>query len=227
MPITEWITELTPTYIPLFQKPFCCNATCLSMILYRRGFGLFDQERLAQLLGAKVDEASKDLFYLPQSVGRVGEELGINTVTSSETVNELFKILNLPLQAESVKASSIRNLAEFIHTHLEQNHDLWTELKIHEMKGEESIHDNVIERIEHTGSGIFVTLVDPLPEYKTRITLPVQKLERAISNEFDRETGFLVISDLSYGQRRISTQRSEKTKKEEISMPRQNSPLLY
>lgn len=195
MPVPGQITGLTPTYIPLFQKPFCCNAACLSMILYRRGFGLFDQERLAQLLGAKVDEASKELFHLPQSVASAGEELGINTVGSAEKVNILFKTLDLPLRAESVKASSIPNLAEFIRTHLEQNHDLWAELKTHEIKGEESIHDNVIEHIEYVGPDVFVTLVDPLPEYKTRITLPIHKLERAISDEFDRETGFLIISN--------------------------------
>lgn len=188
-------TVLDPAYVPLIQKPFCCNATCLSMILYRRGFGLVDQEVLAGLLGVKISVDVADYFTTQLTIAdSKNEELGINTIESAALVNEIFETLHIPLQAQRVNASEIQNLATFIQEELEANHDLWIEYKSHELHSEDTIHDNVIERIDMEPEDPLVTLIDPLPDHKNRFQVPVSKLHRAISTQFDRETGFLVIS---------------------------------
>lgn len=189
------LTALNPSYIPLIQKPFCCNATCLSMILYRRGFGLVDQEVLASLLGVKISADVEGFFTTKLTIADPKqEELGINTIESSQFANKIFEKLNLPIHAHTVKASDIQNLATFIQEQLGADHDLWVEYKSHELHGEEAIHDNVIESIDLEPEDPIVTLIDPLPDHKNRFHVPITKLQRAISTQFDRETGFLVIS---------------------------------
>ena len=82
---------LKPAYIPLVQKPFCCNVTCLSMILYRRGFGLFDQEKLAKFFDIRIDKASRGAFRTKlKPFTHTGFDEGLKTIESAPVVNSFF-----------------------------------------------------------------------------------------------------------------------------------------
>ncbi len=164
------------------------------MILYRRGFGLFDQEELAQAFEIKVPEKIRPLFSKDLSLRTDGEE-GLETVRSAEIANRFFQERNLPLQARGVLASEIDQLTEFIQTELSASHDLWIEYHSDEIHQEdEMIHDSVVEQIKSDSTGTIVTIVDPYGEHRTRVLIPIEQLAEAISIRFGRETGFLVIS---------------------------------
>ena len=182
-------TSVQPGYIPLIQKPFCCSVTSLAMILYRRGFGLFDQEELAQAFEIRVPEEIRALFYKELSLRTEGEE-GLETVRSAGIANRFFQDRDLPLHARSVLASEIDDLGEFIQAELQAGHDLWIEYHSDEIHGEAGLsHDSVVEQITSDSSGTTVTIVDPFDGHRTRTLIPIEQLERAVSTKFGREMG--------------------------------------
>lgn len=116
---------LSPTYVPLIQKPKCCAVTCLQMILYRNGFGLFDQEDLAIRFGVKIaaDDAPAFRADMPVMTSANVDE-GIATVESAPQMNSFFQSLSVPLVATAYKASTIASVNDFIAEHLHENHDV-------------------------------------------------------------------------------------------------------
>ncbi len=188
---------LKPHYTALVQKPFCCNVTCLQMILYRRGYGLFDQEQLAKFFKIKVSAEAKKSFNVKLGTyTRINLDEGLVTIKSAPIVNRFLKKNRLPLTATSVRASEIGDLQSFIASHLKADDDLWIEYKSHQIHGERIIHDNVIESIKTRAKDkdTGVVLVDPQGTHKTRLEVSLGKIRAAISTKFGRETGFLVIS---------------------------------
>lgn len=184
-----------PKFIPLVQKPSCCNVTCLQMILYRRGFGLFDQQEMAKFFNIKVAKKEQRSFNVKLGTyTQINKDGGLKTVESERVINKFFKTNKIPLFAKSVLASEISDLGSFIVDNIKNNNDLWMEYKSHEIHGEKFIHDNVVESLQKKNGRTTVTLVDPAPEYKPRLEVSVTKLRKAISNEFGRETGFIVVS---------------------------------
>ena len=187
--------SLNPKYIPLVQKPFCCSVTCLQMILYRRGLGLFDQEELAKFF--KINVCKNDLkcfnakleVFNPTNIG-----ISIKTTDSEKIINQFFKEKNINLNAKAFKYSKISNLKEFLIENLKNNNDLWLEYKTHKIHGNKFIHDNVIESVKTISGKTKITLVDPYWEYKPRLDVSIEDLEESISDKFGRETGFIVIS---------------------------------
>ena len=83
-------TFLTPKYIPMVQRPRCCSAACLQMILYRRGFGLYDQEKLAKHLNTNVDKDDFNAFNEKLSICSSDSNGGINTLDSGKTINRFL-----------------------------------------------------------------------------------------------------------------------------------------
>jgi len=187
-------TSLRPLYVPLVQKPFCCNVTCLAMILYRRGYGLFDQEKLAKFFDVRVSPEARKAFNVRLGLySRIGFDEGIKTIESAATVNRFFRTQKIPLVATAVRASEIKDLKKFITEHLKANDDLWIEYKINSIHGGASIHDNVVESIRTRDGSTSVVLVDPDGELKTRNAVSLSAIKEAISDTFGRETGFIVI----------------------------------
>lgn len=165
------------------------------MILYRRGFGLFDQEQLAKFFDVRVNAESQKMFNVKlKRYTRANLDEGIKTVESAALVNRFFRVRKIPLIARAVRASEIKDLKAFIADELSQDHDLWVEYKSHQIHKSESIHDNVLERLTADKKGARVVLVDPYPKNKTRATVSISKLKTALSAKFGRETGFLVIA---------------------------------
>ncbi|NOR85547.1 hypothetical protein GQ473_05510 [archaeon] len=192
---TDISLALNSKYIPLVQKPSCCNVTCLQMILYRRGFGLFDQQELAKFFKINVgkDEVKSFNIKLDVYVATNNDE-GLKTIDSEKIINQFFKEKNINLNAKAFIYSKISNLKEFLIENIKNNNDLWLEYKTHKIHGDKLIHDNVIESVKTISGKTKITLVDPYWEYKPRLDISIEDLEESISDKFGRETGFIVIS---------------------------------
>lgn len=165
------------------------------MILYRRGFGLFDQQELAQYFKIKVAKDQLACFNVRLGVyTKTNYDEGLKTIESENIINRFFKSRRIPITAKAVRASEIENLTSFLFENIRQNNDLWIEYKSHKIHGEEYIHDNVVESIQKTKTSAKVVLVDPSPRHKPRLIVRVRELEEAMSDKNGRETGFIVIS---------------------------------
>lgn len=191
------LLSLQPPYVPLIQKPCCCAVTCLQMILYRNGCGLFDQEELAIKFGVKIAAQDTAAFSLAMPImTRANLDEGIQTVESEHTINAFFSEQSLPLRATSYKQSSLRSVPAFLQQHLEENHDVWTEYHTNEIYSAfpseaDAVHDGLIERYDP--ESLRLTLIDPMPNHPQRVTITPDVLDRSISDRYGRETGFIVI----------------------------------
>lgn len=191
---------LKPKYIPLVQKPLCCNVTCLMMILYRRGYGLFDQEELAQYFDVRVGEKTVGAFNLKLNTYTDTGEAGLQTVESEKIIDRFFKQRSILLTAKAVRVSEITDLQKFLRDHLGQNDDLWVEYKAHRIhessdpSGSEYVHDGLVEGLEECKTSVTATIIDPTGTHKPRFRVDMETLWEALSSKFGKETGFIVVS---------------------------------
>jgi len=188
--------SVRPKYVPLVQRPECCAITCLQMVLYRRGNGLFDLEKLALFFDIRVHKDHLNSFNVRlRQLTSYNNDEGMKTVESAGRVNAFFRKNKIKLTARPVKHSQIPNLAKFITENLASGHDLWVEYKAHEIHknalSSAYIHDGLVESFNRQKNE--VTLVDPDPRHKPRVRVPLVVLKDAISARLGRETGFLVI----------------------------------
>jgi hypothetical protein len=166
------------------------------MILYRRGFGLFDQQDLAKYFKIKILKKDTAAFNIKLRTGTPSDkDYGLQTINCEKTVNKFFKENKIPLAAHSVRHSEINNLSEFILENIKNNNDLWVEYhnrKIHKARG---MHDSVIESIEINKKIMSVTFVDPYWAFKPRYEVSIKDLADSISEKYGREAGFIVITN--------------------------------
>lgn len=192
---TDIQMTLKPKYLPLVQKPSCCNVTCLQMILYRRGFGLFDQQDLAKYFKIKVGKDELKSFNVKLGVyTSTNNDEGLKTIESEKLINRFFKDKKIPLKASAIKASEIADLTQFLIDNIKKDNDLWLEYKVHKIHGEKLIHDNVVESVKTLSGKTWVTLVDPYWVYKPRLDVTIEDIAEAISDKYGRETGFIIVS---------------------------------
>lgn len=192
--------SLKPKYIRLVQGPCCCCVTALQMILYRRGFGLFDQEELAKNLKIKINKHDFEAWNIELDTYTNLSNAGMKTTESEKIINRFFKKNNISLMAKGVHASKIPNLKEFIIQNLSKDNDLWMEWMIYKVYDEKqhkkqwnmpkwmSCHDSVIESIEEKRD-TKVTVVDPFWYHKPRTEIDVKKIKDAL-------VGFIVIQNI-------------------------------
>ncbi len=168
------------------------------MILYRRGFGLFDQEKLAKYFNIKVSKDDAEAFNEKLNIYESSDKGGMKTTESENIINQFFKEEKIPLVAKSVKPSEINDLEEFIIDNLNKNNDLWMEYQTYKVHKKEKKkkwyipewmddHDNVVEGIKKNTIGTKVLLVDPFWYNKPRT-------EADIKNVKDGLKGFIIIS---------------------------------
>jgi hypothetical protein len=167
------------------------------MILFRNGYGLFDQELLAIKFGIKIKPDVAAAFSSAiQVVTSEDDHAGIPTIDMADTINHFFEELAPGLLTQSVKASAITSMATFLSDHLNQDHDIWVEYHAQEIHKTDRakgnyIHDGLIESFDPDKNE--VVIIDSLPEHKQRLLVSVPILERAISLEYGRETGFIIV----------------------------------
>jgi hypothetical protein len=191
------IASLSPVYVPLIQKPTCCAVTCLQMILFRNQCGLFDQEELAITFGVKISAEDAAAFSTEMPImTNANFDEGIQTVEAEERINAFFKTMAPELRATCFKSSNLHSLTDVFSTHLHANHDIWVEYHAQEIHSTDEnrgnyIHDGLIESLDLTNGRVVV--IDPMPKHRQRLVVSLATLERAISTQYGRETGFVVI----------------------------------
>src|SRR3989338_1083634 len=173
-------------YMPLVQKPDCCNSACLQMILLRRRLGFFMQEDIARQLGVKIRGKYIDAFHAKMPVVKKGEELGIMTVKSEAKINKFFSINKIPLTARAYPASRIKDVRDFIFENLRKSNDLWVEFHLDEREKDSDIHDNIVQKIDCKGK-CNVTTIDPGYLFRQVVEWPLDMLERSIGTKYGRE----------------------------------------
>ena len=191
---------LQSRYIPLLQKPNCCAVTCLQMILYRNGCGLFDLEALAKWFGVKIDETDAQLFNVKLDIMTSANcDEGISTVESDGDINKFLGERKLPLRATAYKTAQIASLQDFLEEHLSADHDVWLEYHGDDIHADDHyrgyqgryIHDSLIESIDLDKR--MAVIVDPMPEHRQRYEMSFDLIEKAISSAYGKETGFIII----------------------------------
>src|SRR3989338_2892288 len=151
-----YLMETAPqahAYIPILQKPKCCAVACLQMILYRNGYGLFDQEELAIEFGVKVGADDVGAFRKDMPImTRFNFDDGISTLESVGKINAFFDKKNIGLHAEAFKHSSIESVDDMVAKQLKSGHDVWAEYHSQEIyPGDPTnnrIHDALVESID-------------------------------------------------------------------------------
>ncbi len=187
---------LTHNYIPIMQKPYCCGIACLLMVVYRHTGRLYDQEWLAREFSVKIGDRYAWAFGsdMPRYTS-LTSNVGIETLSLSEQINTWFGNEQIGLTAIPVKASAIKDLTLFIHTHLFYGDDLWCEYvsgDISDITGSShrSLHDGLIQSCD----GDTIIMIDPEPECHNKKEMQISDLRERISWKYaERETGFLII----------------------------------
>jgi len=187
---------VVPKYIPLMQKPKCCAVGCLQMILYRNGYGLYDQEDLAIEFGVKIGSDDRHAFREDMPImTEFNCDEGISTVGSVDKINSFFERSSIALEATAYPYASLGTLEELIADNLPQNNDIWIEYHSHEVhagdRDNKRIHDALLESFDKkTGTAV---LIDPKPGRRQRVTVPLGTLERSLSGQFGKELGIVVV----------------------------------
>ncbi|MBN2094722.1 MAG: hypothetical protein JW727_01620 [Candidatus Aenigmarchaeota archaeon] len=184
-------------YIPLIQKPDCCSAACLQMILFKRGFTRFTQEKIAKELGLYIGPKNKDAFSEKLKVRSKKSDIN-ETVKSARKINEFFRKNRIPLSARGFKISQIENPEEFIRQALDKDYDLWAEFSNMPIYGTSGGHDCLISGLKKKGRQCFAELVDPYWGHKQVYLVPLDRLIKAMQKENSpppaRERGIVVIT---------------------------------
>ena len=149
--------------------------------------------------GVKIDPKEAYAFKSSMPVSDNVADWGISTVESEDRISAFLKKHAPVLKAKSYRYSSIPSVKEFLITHLQANHDIWVEYHSNEIHSYDKetgnhVHDNLIERFDPEEGT--VTAIDPWPWHRQRIIIPLDVLERAISTQYGRETGFIVIEKI-------------------------------
>jgi hypothetical protein len=167
------------------------------MILYRNGFGLYDQEDLAVKFGVKIDTKEAAAFSVAMPIMTKGNfDEGIQTVESERQINKFFIDNAINLKAKSYKLSSIPSLINFLNEHINANHDIMIEYHSNEIHAEDKyhgnyVHDGLIEGLNLSEE--IATVIDPEPEHRQHLYIHLKTIEKSISKTYGRETGFIVV----------------------------------
>lgn len=85
-------------YVRITQKPYCCAAACLEMILRRRGITTYDQKPIAVALGLRIPKKYSHMF----EGARVVKDGNYGTNIYKYPVNEFFKKNRIKLKFKYV-----------------------------------------------------------------------------------------------------------------------------
>lgn len=185
--------QLNPKYIWMYQKPYCCNITCLLMILYRNWYPLYEQDYLAKYFDIKIEEKCQWAFWVELNYfTQKWYDEWLKTIESENLINQFFLDHNISLSAKSYKISQIENLDSFIQSNIKKNNDLWVEYKIHEIFNINWVHDWLIESIDTSE----IIMLDTDSGSPSRFSISSEKLQKSLGTDFWRETWIVIISKI-------------------------------
>lgn len=186
------------------QKPNLCAATCLQMILGRRGIEYgYSLENLAVQLGLYIDEEDKDMF---------GEELRRRTLKhGSAEIGLLFDDFKKPEKLGLIKSIwgidakvlhpseiGIRKIKDFLVAEIEKGNDIMLNYRLEPFNGRTDGHYVLMFALNEDTNDIYVS--DPSPfvqEYwkaKLGRFLWAMKPRWKEDDNKKRERGFVIFS---------------------------------
>lgn len=181
------IIQIKPPYKHLVQKPHLCGATCLQMVLFRRGYW-FEQEKLAKLLGTRIKSENKKLFQFSFPTNDQNNR-GI-TLEEFKKAKPLLKKFNLNLKI--LKISEIKDLKKLILKNLRKGNDLIVNFKRTAYCPEKNWgHFALIKAWKNNQ----IELCDPSYQDKPYWKTSLAQLKKAMSKKWDnQERGLIIIS---------------------------------
>lgn len=184
--------EVKPKYMPLIQKPMCCNVTCTQMILLRHDIMPPLQDEIAKHVGVTISKKDQKCFMRKLKV--LKKPYGIETVTkkTENRYNKFFKKKKLPLRVKAYRTSQIKNHIKFIIENMKKGNDIQVEVSMKKINGKLTCHDLVLSKIVCKRT-CYVTLIDPWWMNKQIHRIKLKTLIESMNKKwFDRELGFLV-----------------------------------
>ena len=104
-------------YKHLSQRPHLCAATCLQMVLFRKGHWV-EQEELAFKMGTRIRTISKDLFNLSFKID--DNDAGVRL----EEFSKFDWLSEYGLKAEVITFNEIKDFKELIEENLNNDNDI-------------------------------------------------------------------------------------------------------
>jgi hypothetical protein len=184
--------EAKPKYIPLIQKPMCCNVTCTQMILQRHGITPPLQDEIAKHVGVTISKNDQKCFMRKLKV--LKKPYGIETVTkkTENMYNKFFKAKRLPFRVKAFRLSKIKNYKRFIIENLKKGNDIQVEVSMKKINGKPTCHDLILSKIS-CNKKCYVILIDPWWMNKQFHRIKLETLIESMNKKwFNRELGFLI-----------------------------------
>lgn len=154
------------------EKPYCCVPAVLQMILKRRRLKNLSQEEIGWELGLTVPKEKTHLFKKVRTNKRPPKYgWGTKTYKKEFSINNFFVKKKLPLVCITYSLKNIKNISQFITSHLQGNHDIVVCYNSQVLFNDgDREHVSLIQSID----GYSITLIDPalgVPKIR-KTTLP-------------------------------------------------------
>lgn len=167
------------------------------MILYRRFGVLYEQEELAEYFWVKIGvrEVSSFLREFPL-LSSMNLDEWVETMKIEGKLREFMIEHEHSCEIETFSIERIDDLDLFIREHLSSGYDIWCEY----IRGDITditktsplgIHDGLITAYDTETH--FITLMNPEPKQKNRITFPIEELRERMSGRHGRPTWCIII----------------------------------
>ena len=121
--------QAKPMYIPLIQKPMCCNVTCTQMVLLRHGITPPLQDDIAKSIGVRIPKENRKSF-MRKLIMPSKPPYGTDTITkkNEKRYNNFFEKSGLPFRVRIFMVSKIKNRKKFIVDNMKDGNDIHVEV---------------------------------------------------------------------------------------------------
>lgn len=187
------ILRVKRPYIHLVQKPALCGATCIQMILLRRG-KFVGQEKLAFELGTKIYKNQKQLYGYPFGIVSEGSpKYGLEFSKFGNNVRVKRVLHRHGLRSKVYELSKIKDVESFIKQTLEKGQDLIVGFRFDPIDKRTFGHYALVTAFDTKKKQ--VELCDPYHQNKAQWSVSLKKLIVGMSAKWTgKERGFVVIS---------------------------------
>jgi len=172
-------------YTPFYQLPYCCVPATLQWILYRRGYGIFDQIDIGSKLGLRLPKKAKkviknELIIYLKSEPKYG--YGTQITKKKYSINNFFKRNGISLKiSDLVQFKNNDELRKFLKDNLKDDSDIIIRyIKKHNFRDQDFGHFSLITKLYRND---MVEIGDPDLPFFRKISL--NNIIDLMSNKYD------------------------------------------